>query len=397
MDAVYAVVALDYKNSKRNGPAMRRDIPALTMIRFIAALGVVWHHFGLPKLAPDSAWHDLASTGYTGVTLFFILSGFILFYVSDGADLDRRPERRDFWRRRIARIYPVYFFAWALTGALMALDYITHDKSLVYLAKSSVFFGGLSLTLLQGWVPHAPFEWNLPGWTLCVEAFFYASFPLIFMRVRHLSQQGFVVLLVLSCLAQGVIIWAVQLADRPLLAGTILATTWTEYLQQLPILRMPQFIAGMALGGIYLRGTAVSRPGLWLVPCSAVLLLTLASPATIANVPRDALLMPEFCVMLYLLALVKGPSSGVLASPAILLGKASYAMYILQAPLFDLYLVALGREWHEPRSWADIGLFCVLLIGSSVLAHLYIERPAERWIRTARRQPATSPAIAVPP
>jgi peptidoglycan/LPS O-acetylase OafA/YrhL len=53
-------------------------IPALTGMRFVAALMVFVSHYGVPGISGVPAL--VASFGYVGVTFFFILSGFVLTY-----------------------------------------------------------------------------------------------------------------------------------------------------------------------------------------------------------------------------------------------------------------------------------------------------------------------------
>ena len=51
----------------------------------------------------------------------------------------------------------------------------------------ALFTAALQLTLTQSWVPYTALQWNGPAWSLSVEAFFYALFPLLFLRAQALS------------------------------------------------------------------------------------------------------------------------------------------------------------------------------------------------------------------
>ena len=89
-------------------PMKPRDLPALTIVRFFAALVVALSHYALFGLRESPVWlRNIVSSGYLGVPFFFILSGFVLVYASDGAPLDKWQ----FWVRRAARIYPIYLLA----------------------------------------------------------------------------------------------------------------------------------------------------------------------------------------------------------------------------------------------------------------------------------------------
>src|SRR5437764_530761 len=85
-------------------------LPALTGLRFLAAAVVVAVHF-----SPIS-WLNGSDAGGAAVTLFFLLSGFILTYTA-------RPGRvrvREFYVARLARIYPAYLVGLGLAAALLS-------------------------------------------------------------------------------------------------------------------------------------------------------------------------------------------------------------------------------------------------------------------------------------
>ena len=87
--------------------ANRPRLPALTSLRFFAALHVVIFHLYSIHVTEGPAWYrNLSSLGYVGVSLFFVLSGFILVYTYAG----RAWTAVTFWQARIARIYPAYLF-----------------------------------------------------------------------------------------------------------------------------------------------------------------------------------------------------------------------------------------------------------------------------------------------
>ncbi len=158
----------------------RAPLPALTGVRFLAATQVVLYHFGsgfaqrhhLPRPLTN-----LLTNGWTAVTLFFILSGFILSYTYSGQIAGRGGKLR-FWEARFARIYPVYLLALLLSWPFRG------DPGL-----------GLSmavLTMVQAWNPfHVNYggAWNSPAWTLSTEAFFYLLFP-FFFRCSRSARSG---------------------------------------------------------------------------------------------------------------------------------------------------------------------------------------------------------------
>ena len=136
----------------------------------MAAFYVVLFH-GLPwlrqKFVVPRALETFLGNGYLAVTLFFILSGFILAYTYDG-QIDGKTNRLHFWEARFARIYPVYFLSLMLA--------FWFERGLSLGTRLAV------LGMVQAWDPRAPQltgAWNYPAWTLSVEAFFYLCFPFL--------------------------------------------------------------------------------------------------------------------------------------------------------------------------------------------------------------------------
>ena len=166
--------------------ARKPTLGALTGLRFLAAAQVVlFHSIGprLDHLAPPLA--GLLGAGYTGVSLFFVLSGFVLAYNYLAPGQGGTTKTGNFLAARVARIYPVY-----LIGVLLALPGLAgkllrdHGPGDAFLAGSPVVLSALTLT--QSWIPAYACRVNCPGWSLSVEAFFYLAFPLlgVFLATR---------------------------------------------------------------------------------------------------------------------------------------------------------------------------------------------------------------------
>jgi peptidoglycan/LPS O-acetylase OafA/YrhL len=370
------------------------EIPALTMVRFAAAFGVLLFHSA--RLAmPEGMLRNIASSGYSGVALFFILSGFILTYV-----YHHRPQTslRDFYLGRVARIYPVYVFAWLLFAVCFVREAANSGISTPYAAKAASVYGGLSLVLVQAWLPGVAARWNWPGWSLSVETLFYALFPLFLIYSAGLSRRAIVTWLVGAAVANVVLQWAIGATlDRPFLVGSPFQTTLSDSIGHFPLFNLPRFIMGIALARLFIAGVRVESVGTWLVIVGALTLATLAAGQEDSHwgpIRRDMLLAPEFAALIYLLALYQGSAAGPWGRLGVLLGRASYALYIVQTPIGRLYWGNLGYGEHD--TIGGFLMFAVIVIAVSVAIHLWIEVPAEkvlkRWLITARRGSTEVPA-----
>lgn len=143
-------------------------IVAIQYLRGIAALMVVWHHATnqIPEIAKLFPWEF----GTSGVDLFFVISGFIMVVTTWNSSMT--PAQ--FWRRRIARVVPIY---WLLTLLMVCVALIAPSlfKTLriepLKLVQSLFFIPHFSASF-----PSVAWPLLIPGWTLNFEMFFYALF-----------------------------------------------------------------------------------------------------------------------------------------------------------------------------------------------------------------------------
>lgn len=159
-------------------------MPELDSLRGIAVLAVVFYHGMAPPLGVELAtfWRSLFSLrqyGWTGVNLFFVLSGFLI----TGILLDNKQRRgyfRRFYFRRALRILPAFY------GMLLVL-LIGGWVSFRFAAISILFLANFAAVL------GARLSYG-PLWSLAVEEHFYMLWPLM---VRRFSVRSLTILAVL--------------------------------------------------------------------------------------------------------------------------------------------------------------------------------------------------------
>ncbi|MFF3404548.1 acyltransferase family protein [Streptomyces sp. NPDC002659] len=162
-------------------PALASSLPSLTGMRWAAAFVVfVYHVRNFGYFGGEGArivdW--AFGAGATGVSFFFILSGFVLAWSArpgEGAWL--------FWRRRLARIYPV-----PLVTALVAL--VLAFTVVPGLRPSGSTEAVSNLLLVSSWNHHWWHALNPVSWSLTCEAALYAVFPTVYAGLRRLSPRG---------------------------------------------------------------------------------------------------------------------------------------------------------------------------------------------------------------
>ena len=154
-------------------PRPTHDLPVLEAFRGIAALMVVFTHVGfLSGRAVAGPWAGWLSRLDFGVTLFFLLSGFLLFRPFVQAAYGRRPAVpvRPYLRRRFLRIYPAFLI-------VLVANYLITPTSREFNAERWIS----TALLIQNYTGN--FGNQLPGlvqtWSLAIEMSFYLALPLL--------------------------------------------------------------------------------------------------------------------------------------------------------------------------------------------------------------------------
>jgi peptidoglycan/LPS O-acetylase OafA/YrhL len=329
---------------------------------------------------------SIIGSGNSGVSLFFMLSGFVLAY-ANGDWHGTSEEMRSFWSNRIARIYPTYLLAMAWFAPFFLLHRFASEAPAVALSKA---VGSLlpALFLVQSWFyPRLAPAWNGPAWTLSVEAAFYLLFPLIAPRVRALSQSHKLLL----CSGCWILTAVISRIDPVLITSTPIRD---EFFTYNPLCHLPTFVSGIALGYHHAQQPPSRRAADPLA--LAGLALSVAVAAVARNLPFlfgfEAAFLPAFGMLLYGLALGGWPARLLSARPLVALGEASYALYLLQfSTVFTLMWAESGfvaadfmvqGRIHPLVSWPVFYLIAtVVSIAISLTVWKYYETPLRRALR----------------
>jgi peptidoglycan/LPS O-acetylase OafA/YrhL len=378
---------------------------ALTGARFIAALVVVIYHLW------REAWGDgpvvaglgrLVAHGPLAVSFFFVLSGFVLAWSLSAAAPssldDVVVDARAFWARRARRLLPVFCVA-VVVAVPVALALarrglaaaIASDPGLSSTTVASVFVPELlvHLTLLQAWIPGMELAINPPAWSLSVEVAFSLLLPILWRPLWRLAGARPWLLLGALWLVATVpgVVYVVVDADGLRRLGLPIDhhahALWLDVLRYHPLVRLPELLAGVVVArlvrdGLTLPGSSavVATAGIIVVVMGAI--AWRGGEATVLT--HNGLLLPAFVVIIVATSTALSPSWGparLLASrPLVVLGEASYALYLLHVPLF--YWVA---GWSQRRVGVNILddaasaiVVVVLVVAVSVVVHRLVER-----------------------
>lgn len=376
------------KDSAEVTAMKQQPIDSLTGLRFIAAFLVVLCHFG--KLPSPQFVYNVLSHGFVAVNLFFILSGFILTYSYISRDGSLNTSKRNFWVARFARIYPVYLlgFAIAAPAALQEIRSIGGASPWI----DTGLFAAAALTLVQSWSSVATLVWNPPAWSLSAEAFFYLLFPFVAPAILKLTSRGLLV--------ATLVFWIASLAApvAPLVSAHFDRNFWMFN----PLVRLPEFLLGIALGKYWLtrKRRDFDRYAPYLAVASALMLVAFLSLDAPESVFMNGTTAPLMMALIYSLACGRGVLAQFLATkPMVLLGEASYSLYLFHWPLWLIitdYLVNhLERFQHGPSHFAA----CVVpTLVACLLTFKFLEQPANRFLKktlSARKEANHQPMEAV--
>jgi len=366
-------------------------IPELDGIRGVAiSLVLVFHYFHEPAVVIPGglAWHVLAPfrIGWTGVDLFFVLSGFLI----GGILLDARVASnyfRTFYTRRFYRIWPLYAvvvclcylqtvllehgfaprLSWMLQGRLPFYSYIFFVQNFWMATKNT--FG----------------TWGLGGtWSLAIEEQFYLTLPLLIWLIEPKKLKQYLVAAVIAAPVIR-ILFCIVLPNKFMLSFALMPC------------RADALLLGV-LGAIAMRTPAywtwVEEHGRLILGTIFVLLLGCAVSIHVASTP-DSLLMRTFgytwMAVLYTLILVYSlTQKSSLISRALRmsllrsLGKIAYGVYLLHAYVLTLLTVLITpshpfhANWPALDSWFQFGVSLAALFLTVTLCQLswqHFEKP----------------------
>lgn len=349
-------------------------IDSLTGLRFFAALAVFGSHLPRPDEMPGTI-NTFFDAGYNGVTLFFVLSGFVLTYTY--ADRLAGSDSREIWNfvtARFARIAPLYVAALLLV---------------VLLSQGQLPDGAwLHLLALQTWHPDmlgVAFALNGPAWSIGVETFLYATFPFLLWLVLPLSPRRVVMVLGASVLALIAITALVYVAGRQALP---IWEPWSDHqlLYRTPLTRLPDFMLGIASALLVMRSTTSNRwaPLVQWLSAATVGILMCSDRMLLSIVSWDLAYAIPFAALIWSLATAENTFLARLLGSRLVVqgGLISFAFYLFHVPMIE----TIGVDTSSVGSWgmaatAMLGVVLLVAIG----AHFAIEVPAQRWLRRRLR------------
>ena len=161
----------------------------LNELRAIAAISVIFYHIHYYLPSVGLADVPFMKVGNAGVTLFFVLSGFLITYLLlDEKETQNNVSIKNFYLRRILRIWPLYFLYIGILVILFLTGVIKLNHNFPTLLFYIFFLGNVPMWLrIEGFPLVGHF------WSLGVEEQFYAFWPWIVKKSRNVFRAIFLI------------------------------------------------------------------------------------------------------------------------------------------------------------------------------------------------------------
>ena len=390
----------------------KQPLHALTGLRFIAAISIVLEHYGLFVLEPSFRVEVLLNQARAGVGLFFILSGFILFY-NYHEEFQVGIDGKRFWkfaRARFARVYPMQVVALLINTPLVLYFIITQSAQArqangIWLTPPFIGLSWLeNLFLVQIYIPNKKLEdlWNPPSWSIACELVFYISFPFFVAYVLSRFKN-----------TDSLFIFALKLFAIETIAFviiTLLIFLWKpdnfsvidSIPYRLPFFRIWEFFIGCTFGAMFIRDRqqVESHPlvrqlrnktcrNLVLAFTTICIFILAASSLQDINAPLGSLrrvlhwyvlYTPLLTLMIFTLAFGRTFMSPLLEHPWMLvLGEASYSLYIIHFGPVIAFGLAKAKGAEIQVVWVAITIMLCIIASIGFLK--FVEMPARSALR----------------
>lgn len=343
-------------------------IDSLTGIRFFAAAAIfIWHS---EQFVSRAAFGPIYLAG--AVPVFFVLSGFVLT-----VNAAKYSSWRDFFVARVARIWPGHMAALAFLLTIFlpwsAGNLIRHADQRMHL--------GIDVLLMQAWFPDEAVHYSYNGvaWSVSVELFFYAVFPLCLAAMSRAPTLRAALLTV-------AIFSVVNFVGHGI---PDFEASWLSRI--LPPACLPFFVMGIAAARVSM-GMPDSKAGFGFgtaMQCLAVVAALGANAwlswITLPGLSLAGLQFVRFCapapfyaLLLIALARYDGVVSRVLALRWFVYGgEISYSIYLIHQPVI---------RWHENHAsafasvplWSQYLAVIVVTLATSALSYRFVEGPGRR-------------------
>lgn len=394
--------------------AFPKRLYSLDVLRGLAALSIVvfhWVHFHFrdgrfpAEISPDDLpFYPFLFVLYAGgemvVDLFFVLSGFVFYWLYSEAITTRLVGAWEFFVLRFSRLYPLHI-ATLVAVAGMQFQYQALTGTAFVYPRNDLYHFALQLFFASEWGLQKGHSFNGPIWSVSIEVLLYAMF-FIACAVRC---GGPSTAFALSLIGLGVSVYNGQVG-RGMFAFFIGGLTFfaARRLASRNLSNATQrALVGAALTGwvimfLCVKFEFVKHLAVLIQDLNVTGLSDRTATALASHAAKNSTVGLLFPLTILTLVLIEARRGGFGRRFAVL-GEVSYSSYLLHFPL-QLLIATLCTQLHWSMSvfrqgWLLLAFYAVLVPASVFVFRIY-ERPAQNFVRNAllRKGEASSGSLA---
>ncbi len=379
-------------------PSANQHLHGLDHLRAFAIVFVFLYHYG--RIFPHPEWtNTISSFGWTGVDLFFVLSGYLissqLFYK---IGQQQAISFREFFTKRFFRIIPIYLLT---LSVYFLFPSFREREALAPLWKYLTFTQNLGLDIrTQGTFSHA--------WSLCIEEQFYLILPLVLIALVYFKalRKGVVLLplLFLAGFAMRLFSWHTMIA--PFLDQEDGWAHWYTWMYYPTFTRLDGLLVGVSIAALFqfkpalkeklqVYGNALLGLGLAILAGAYFLCIHTASfQASIFGFPLVAL---GYGVIV--IGAVSNSSFLYRSKSKITLQIAtlSYVLYLTHKIVIHLTQTQLVKWGFDDKSNVTFLICTVIALSVAFILHIIIEKPFMRLRDVVlKRKPVAAHGTSIP-
>lgn len=349
----------------------QKRIDSLQVLRAFACLAVLFLHC------------DVGGDGAFGVSIFIVLSGFVLiytYYPKKDFMVNNIRDTIRFAIGKIKKLYPLHIITMlAVIGYDMLLVIIKRSGNPLGVVKDKGIEILLNVFLLQSWVPSRKVYFSMNGvaWYLSVCLFLYILFPYILRYIKKYTKNEQAIL---NSIIVGILLFSVayisKIVNLEVDGGFV---TWLTYI--CPLFRLGDFFIGCNIGYLYLKYKDIEMDRRKATFVELALLVIIFVVKYLDNkgttflseewMKNNLLFLPISAALVYLFAMNRGWVSKILTRKALInLGNLSPYIFLIHTaaiPYLRLFFnIVFG---HLPKRW----IFTIVTFVFSIIAsYLYL-------------------------
>lgn len=342
----------------------QKNLDSIQALRGLAAMLVMLFHYGISlNIKPENKLTILLSHGWSGVDMFFIISGFIAAYTVSTNDKGLKKSIEYFIRRMI-RIIPLYYIITILSAGHNIESFTETGKSLLFIPIGGLPPDGLGPIYGGAKVGQ--------GWTLNYEMYFYlvVAISMIFGQAKWIFTTGFITLVVLTPLA------VFGIPESYGFDGFYFNYQYVNLITNPIVL---EFILGMIVFFIYKNMTSKMSLAWGIVILASVLLfsINLYSPFNFSS-RITAWGIPSTLLIIALLKLEKA-TRFKFPNAILHFGNISFSIYLLHEGVHGILLKAIKHISVNENIFSYLSAR-VILFSLSILFTLYLSNLSYKYI-----------------